>query len=306
MEDRHSEKAWSKTWDGSKQAFFTAKLIVDKDLRADFARAYSYLRWADDVVDTSSYSREEKASFVDRQADLIERFSRMEHVPGLAPEEEILAGLVARDSHANGGLQSFLRNMIAAIQFDAHRNGRVIDEKELDWYTERVAQSVTDGGEYFIRHSTPDPKGVDRLMAVRACHISHLLRDMMIDIPQGFINIPREYLESNGIGPGDVGADAYRAWVRGRVKLARVYFSAGKRYYDRVDVLRVRLAVRWYCARFEEVLERIERDGFILREGYGGWRKIPMLARMFGVATGVSARHALGRFAGTVLSLGLV
>lgn len=294
MKDRLSMLAWSKTSNGSKQALFTAKVIVDKDLREDFARAYAYLRWADDLVDMSVLSREEKVSFVDRQAELIERFSRMEHVPGLTLEEEILAGLLLRDSDANQGLRSFLRNMIAVIQFDAHRNGRLICQDELDWYTERVAQSVTDGGEYFIRHSAPDPKGMDRLMAVKACHISHLLRDTLTDIAQGFINIPGEYLESSGIGPAEVGAHAYRAWVRGRVELARKYFSAGKGYYDRVPVMRVKAAVRWYCARFEDVLDCIERDGYVLRESYGGMRKVSLLARMFGVALQVSARHVFG------------
>jgi len=61
------------TWSGSKQAYYTAKLIVDKELVDDFYRAYAYFRWADDVVDspvTSSQSDEQRINFVKRQKNL--------------------------------------------------------------------------------------------------------------------------------------------------------------------------------------------------------------------------------------------
>ena len=58
-----------------------------------------------------------------------------------------------------------------------------------------------------------------------------MLRDTFDDAQIGYYNIPREVLEANHIGLQDVGSDAYRAWVKSRVQLAREYFKAGKDYF---------------------------------------------------------------------------
>jgi len=291
MTDSTAALARSITWAGSKQAYYTARLMVDRDLRDDFARAYAYLRWADDVIDVTARSKDERVSFSQRQMHLIDRLYRKERLSNLGAEEEMLAALIGNDRGADSGLQSFIRNMMAIIEFDAHRKGRFITEQELDWYTERVANSVTDGLQYFIGHSHAQPIGQDRLLAVKACHISHLLRDMLPDVAEGFINIPREYLGSHKIGAEDTRTPPFRAWVCDRVKLARHYFAAGKRYFDRADVLRVKTAVNWYCARFEGVLDAIERDGFILRERYSERRKLPALLKIVRLGISLSVRH---------------
>jgi hypothetical protein len=49
MRDATATLAQSITWAGSKQAYYTARLMVDKDLVNDFYRAYAYFRWADDI-----------------------------------------------------------------------------------------------------------------------------------------------------------------------------------------------------------------------------------------------------------------
>lgn len=291
MNDPTARLARSITWAGSKQAYFTARLMIDRGLKDDFARAYAYLRWADDVVDVTARSNAERISFIDRQMQLINRLYRSERLSSLAAEEEMLATVIGNDRGANSGLQSFLRNMMAIIEFDAYRKGKIVSQQELDWYTDRVANSVTDGLQYFIGHGYPHPEGADRLLAVKACHISHLLRDLLPDVAQGFINIPREYLQAHGIGPGDVRTPQFQEWVRDRVELARGYFTAGKRYFDRVHVLRVKAVVNWYCARFEGVLDAIEREGFILRMSYTERRKLPTLLKMLWLGVRLSMRH---------------
>lgn len=291
IKDPTAALARSITWSGSKQAYYTARLMVDRDLRDDFARAYAYLRWADDVVDVTARSQEERIGFIDRQLLLIDRLYRNERPADLAAEEAMLAALIENDRGPKSGLQSFIRNMMAIIEFDARRKGRLISQGELDWYTERVANSVTDGLQYFIGHGYPHPEGADRLLAVKASHISHLLRDMLPDIAQGYVNIPGEYLDAHRIGPSDVGAPAFQEWVRDRVKLARDYFAAGKRYFDRADVLRVKTVVNWYCARFEGLLDTIERERFILRERYNDRRKLPTLLKILWQGIWLPVRH---------------
>ena len=253
---------------GSKQTYYTAQLLVDRELISDFFRAYAYFRWADDIIDISSRSTGERISFVQRQRVLIDGLYNNECPDDLGLEEKIVADLIHHDRGKNNGLKSFIRKMFAIIEFDAYRKGRIITSNELAWYSNCLSQSVTDGLQYFIGNSISYPDGEDRYLAATAAHISHLLRDMVRDIADGFINIPQEYLEEHGIDPADVESPPFRAWVQNRVETAREYFREGKRYLDSLEVLRCKIMGYWYCARFEGVLDRIERDGYTLRTGY--------------------------------------
>lgn len=268
--------ARSTTWAGSKQTYFTAKLLVDRDLVDDFYRAYAYFRWADDVIDESSDSNHARNDFIRRQREMIDQLYSGQwtgHRPDdwpkdLMPEEEILVDLIEGDRGQDSGLQSFIRNMFAIIEFDAYRKGWEIDQDELDWYTNTLSVSVTEGILYFIGSGKPQPESDFRYAAAEGAHIAHLLRDAVLDTEDGFVNIPAEYLENNSITPDSFDSDLYRSWVRSRVVLARVRFSEGKNFLDELPVLRGKIAGYWYCARFEGVLDTVERDGYSLRERY--------------------------------------
>jgi phytoene/squalene synthetase len=114
---------------------------------------------------------------------------------------------------------------------------------------------------------------------------------MVEDVSNGFVNVPREYLEAHGIGPKDVQSLALRAWVRERVELARQYFCEGKRYLDELDVLRCKIAGYWYCVRFEVVLDAIERDDHILRAEYNERRSSLTWLKMAWSSIAVTGRH---------------
>jgi phytoene/squalene synthetase len=295
MKDATAALARSITWAGSKQTYYTARLMVDKDLVSDFYRAYAYFRWADDIIDVSSQSDDERISFIRRQRELIDRLYRNERRDHLTPEEEIAADLISHDRGENSGLQSFIRNMFAVIEFDAYRKGRLISQGELTWYSNCLGQSVTDGLQYFIGNGHPYPATEDRYLAAIAAHITHLLRDMALDTADGFINIPREYLEAHGIGPQDVNSPPFRAWVRDRVEQARGYFREGKRYLDQLGVLRCKIVGYWYCARFEGVLDTIERDGYVLRPLYDERRKASTWLKMAWLGLSLTLRHIARR-----------
>ena len=295
VRDATAGLAQSITRASSKQTYYTARLMVDKDLVSDFDRAYAYFRWADDIMDVSSQSDDERSSFIRRQRELIDRLYRNERPDDLTPEEEIAANLISHDKGENSGLQSFIRNMFAIIEFDAYRKGRLISQQELTWYSNCLGKAVTDGLQYFIGNGHPYPATDNRLLAAIAAHIAHLLRDMLLDTADGFINIPREYLEAHGISPEDVDSPPFRAWVRERVEQARQYFREGKRYLDELDVLRCKMAGYWYCLRFEGVLDTIERDGYILRAVYNERRKLPTLLRIVWLGVSVTLRHIARR-----------
>jgi len=291
MSDNSATLARSITWAGSKQTYYTARLMVDRDLVDDFYRAYAYFRWVDDFIDIYSQSDDERISFISQQRELIDRLYRHDRPDDLTSEEEIVADLISHDREENGGLQSFIRYMFAIIEFDAHRKGRPISQAELAWYSDCLGKSVVDGIQYFVGNGFPYPASEDRYLAGIGAHIAHLLRDTALDTADGFINIPREYLEAHGIGPDDMESPAFRAWVRGRLELARQYLCEGKRYLDGLDVLRCKIAGYWYCARFEGILDTIERDGYLLRPAYNERRKPSTQLKMAWLGISLTLQH---------------
>lgn len=301
MTDGTAALAKSITRASSKQSYMTARLLVDKDLVDDCYRAYGYFRWADDVVDAptpvveSSQSRDERVSFIKRQRELIDHLYRNERPEHLAPEEEIVADLICHDRGENRGLESFIRSFLAIIEFDAQRRGQLINQQELTWYSNCLGKAVTDAIQYFISNGHPYPTAGNHYLAATAAHVTHMLRDMVEDVADGYVNIPGEYLEAHGICPEDLESPAMRDWVQSRVQLARQYFRDGKQYVDGLDILRCKIAAHWYCARFEGLLDTIERDGYVLRAEYGRRRKLPTWLRMAALAASVSLQHFVRR-----------
>jgi phytoene/squalene synthetase len=252
----------------SKQTFYTIQLLVDGERVDDAYRAYAYFRWVDDVLDADSSSRSERMAFLERQKSLLESCYRGRFPQDANMQERMLVELVQRDHEKNSGLQSYLRNMMLVMDFDARRRGRLISQAELNAYTHWLASGVTEAMHYYIGHGEYAPRDERRNLAVSAAHITHMLRDTYDDMQAGYYNIPREVLEAHQIWPEEVQSDAYRLWVKSRVELAREYFLAGKGYLRQVQNPRCRLAGFAYTARFEWLLDTIEKEDFYLRPQY--------------------------------------
>ncbi len=279
------------TFRESKQSYLTMRLLVDRDLVDDSYRAYAYFRWADDVVDEHLRTREERLAFIRAQKALIARLYDGEQLGSLRTEETMVAELVRHDRGTRSGLRSYIENFLAIIEFDAERKGRRITAEELRVYTDRLALAVTDAIQYFIRNGHRYAEDERRIAGARAAHITHMLRDMREDLPEGYANIPSEYLERHGIEPDAMDSPAFRAWVKSRIEEAREDFRRGKAYIDGMDVLRAKVAARLYCARFEHVLDTIEDDGYRLRADYSEERGALRWLQMTGLAVGVTLRH---------------
>jgi phytoene/squalene synthetase len=256
------------TRSASKQTYFTILLFADRDRREDAFRAYGYFRWLDDVIDTNMGSPAGRTAFVNRQRALLDACLRGKRPATVCIEEDMLVDLAFSELEAGSGLQVYLQNMMEVMAFDAARRGRVISQSELDAYTHRLAVGVTEALYYFIGHENPAPGSEARYLAVTAAHLTHMLRDSLEDVQAGYYNIPREYLAEHGLSPQEVTGEAGRAWVCAQVKLAREYFSRGHKATAQVRNLRCRLAGYLYTARFEWILNAIERDNYCLREAY--------------------------------------
>jgi phytoene/squalene synthetase len=272
----------------SKQTYYTIRFLVDRERIEDAYRAYAYFRWVDDVLDADPGSKpvlseveaSERRAFLERQKSLLESCYRGEPLPEVNLQERMLVELIQGDREKNSGLQAYLRNMMQVMDFDANRRGRLISQVELNEYTRWLASAVTEALHYFIGNGDYAPQDETRYLAVSAAHITHMLRDTYDDMQAGYYNIPREVLEANHIRPQDVHSEAYRAWVKSRVQLASGYFEAGRVYLSRVQNPRCRLAGFAYTARFEWLLDTIEREGYSLRPQYSERRSIGTGLRM--------------------------
>ena len=252
----------------STQTYYTIRFLVDRERVDDAYRAYGYFRWVDDTLDAGSMTGLERSAFIQRQKSLLEKCYRGEIPRDVDIQEQMLVDLVQDDHEKNSGLSSYLHNMLQVMDFDARRRGELISQVELNEYTRWLATAVTDNLHHFIGHGQYTPHDETRYLAVSAAHITHMLRDTYDDLQSGYYNIPREILEANHIRPQDVQSDAYRAWVKSRVQLAREYFKAGRDYFSRVQNRRCRLACFAYIARFDWLLDTIEKEGYRLRPQY--------------------------------------
>jgi Squalene/phytoene synthase len=286
--------AISITKEASLQTAYTIRFLADYELMADAYRAYAYFRWVDDWIDRESLPKKDRIAFVNRQNALLLDFTKGVRCQNITPEEQMLAAVGAtdrspfwrnqnitpeeqmlvelvqsdRDPAGRSGLQSYIHNMMAVMAFDAERRGRLISKSELTTYAHTLAVAVTEAMHYFIGHNCDSPCGEARYLAVTGAHITHMLRDTLEDNAAGYFNIPSEYLKAYHITPLEVESDPYRDWVKSRVQLARSYFKAGRDYMAQVKNFRCRIAGYAYIARFETVLDLIERDDYFLRARY--------------------------------------
>ena len=252
----------------SQQTYYTIRFLVDRERVEDAYRAYGYFRWVDDVLDAESGSASDRKAFLERQKSLLEKCYRGEVLPDANLQENMLVELVRGDSEKNSGLQLYLRNMVQVMDFDVRRRGRLISQAELNEYTRWLATAVMECIHHFIGHDDFAPHDETRYLAVSGAHIVHMLRDTFDDMRAGYYNVPREVLEEKRIGPQDVQSEAYRAWVKSRLQLAREDFRRGKDYFARVRNARCRLASLAYIARFEWLLDTIEKEDYQLRPQY--------------------------------------
>lgn len=280
----------------SKQTYYTVRLIVDNGLEQDCHRAYAYFRWVDDCIDEFDQSQDERITFIDRQSQLVDQLYGGTRPSELCPEENIVADLIQHNQGGNSRLRSYIDNFMAILKFDAQRKNRLISQEELSWYSDRLGKAVTDCIQHFIHTEHQYPTADNQYLAATAAHITHMLRDMREDLSNGFVNIPREYLEQFNLDPEDIDSPHFKDWVRQRVEKARKYFYEGKKYLDKLEVLRCKIAGYWYCARFEGILDTIERDGYVLRTRYAKGNRLITWLVMARLSLTVSLQHLFQRW----------
>jgi phytoene/squalene synthetase len=256
------------THSASKQSSYTIQLLVPQDRQDDAYRAYAYFRWVDDLLDGDELNAHERNTFLDTQKSLLDCCLNGKPPRDLCSEEWLLVALTQGSLRGDPGLTTYLTDMMAVMEFDARRRYKRINQRELEWYSRRLATAVTEAVYTFIGASCNAPHTYQRYAAADAAHITHMLRDLHDDLDAGYINIPEEIMPGQTIRREELGSSKFRSWVNQRVDLARSYFREGAAYLTEIQNPRCRVAGAWYSARFTGVLDAIEKEDYILRKDY--------------------------------------
>jgi phytoene/squalene synthetase len=252
----------------SSQTYYTILFLADRGRVANGFRAYGYFRWLDDQLDEDGLKRQARLDLVERQIQIMRSTYAENMQEPVHSEEKILVDLIRSDTEENSGLKRYVRDLMAVMEFDVQRRGKLITAAELEDYSLKLSRAVTEAMHYFIGHDKYSPKSDLRYQAVIGAHVTHMLRDTLDDIRSGYYNIPQEYLEKHSITPRDINSEPYRAWVEDRVSQAHASFKAGREYLANVESFRFRMAALAYMKRFEKILGIIEKDHYYLRPVY--------------------------------------
>ena len=295
--DNSSSISRSITRAASRQTFYTIWMLADRELADDAYRAYAYFRWVDDWLDTPGRVPAECRLFAARQRHLIDRCYAGDPPAALEPAGSHPGRSDSRRSGQGQPPGCLYRQHDGRhdVRCRAPRSG------DLPGRTECLPAVVVCGRDRgpSLLHWAPRAR-TQRFGPLpgghRGPHHTYASRHPR-RCPGWLLQYQLGVPERPRISPLDVDHDAYRDWVRMRVDLARRYFAAGRRYFSQVRSRRCRLAAYAYTARFDIVLDMIERDGYVLRQDYGavqvawcppahGWLGRPILPRPRSSRTG--------------------
>ena len=225
--------AQEKTKNRSCFTYMVGLLLVPARLRPFFFCAYAYFRLVDDLADSDGPTFPEKHSFLERQRALVHSlYGRQPAVPpGAWPGEFFLDALVDFDRQRGAQLQGPILDLLSCIRYDIGRLGVLPARSELDRYIER---EITSYLKIFLYFCSPGVDLNDFSLSYEglAGKWSHLLRDFLLDLKRGLINLSREDQDAFRIDLGEVGEGStsapWHTWVSQKVKEAERNFQRGQ------------------------------------------------------------------------------
>lgn len=209
-----------------------------------FARVYGYFRWADDIVDAPGRDPARVAAFVVAQRALIAG----ERAPADPPEAALCAAL--EEPTWGSALRPVVTGMWEALAFDAARGPAPIAADALDRQVAHVGDAYLSALWICSGAAGAPPPGLFALS--RAATLTHVLRDLRVDLALGYTNLPP------GVDVTNSGAVA--AWVLARCDDAKARFAEGARSLPEVRPWRTRWLVGAFAWRYERVLAEVRRS----------------------------------------------
>jgi phytoene/squalene synthetase len=258
--------AEKKTKKSSKFAYRMAHLFFS-DISSYFFLLYAYFRRVDDFADSAGPSFEVKQLFLDRQTKLVHELYAGLHSTYKEVNEQFLSFLISFDRSRGEKLKTPILSLLSCINYDVRRAGESQSQEMLDHYIEIEATSCMKMLFYFCCPDTNQNEFTTPSVVIAAIW-SHLLRDFVLDVREGLINISKEEKAKFNVDLQDLGSPNFRKWIAYKVSDAQSKFVLGKRDLHQHRSLHYKIAVAVHCAKYEYYLYRIKKDHFKLREHY--------------------------------------
>ncbi len=258
------------------QNYFTYLLglfLVPAAIRPFFYAWYAYFRWVDDRADSPELALHQKQRFLKQQAALVSKLYNHASVDDYKPNgpEAFLTALVIFDKQRESPLKAPILNLLSCIDYDVARMGTHPEQQQL---TEHIELEVTSYLMTFFSFSCPgaDLENFPRPEEGIAGKWAHILRDFLVDLKTGIINLSREENERFQINLREVLATGddpgLRAWVADRVQEAERLFKRGKQNLLHLPGLRYKFGVAVLCAKYEYYLSVIKKNKYQLQENH--------------------------------------
>lgn len=154
---------------------------------------YAFFRWLDDMVDENSNSIEFSKLLIDREVNnLVSLYAGIDVVPEY-DEENYLIAVVKNDLQKEEILRKIIEDFFSAISWDLRRRNSIPEQCELNRYSYLLGQSYSQGMVIGLGYKSYDPRfiHIGEYCGV-AAHLTHLMRDLFIDLDLGYINISKE------------------------------------------------------------------------------------------------------------------
>jgi phytoene synthase len=177
----------------SGSSFYMAMRILPREQRSAMFDVYSFCRAVDDIADEPGDCDDRLARLAQWRRDIDAIYD------GAAPKQ--LASL-AQAARVFGLAREDFLAVIDGMEMDVRADIRAPDLKTLDLYCDRVASAV---GRLSVRiFGMNEDDGVALAHHLgRALQLANTLRDLDEDAAIGRLYLPREFLEKEGIPPGE-------------------------------------------------------------------------------------------------------
>jgi len=170
--------------------------LIDKPERDYINLCFTYLRWADNIVDNPDLPVNHKKKFIEHQRNLISLIYKKDSFEPSGIEEACL--FYFAEYAISGGnliLLDEVKNMVDAMNMDVNRleGSGVFSNAELDHYINLMSKSV-----FNILYNFTLPRSEYReefYLGSKFTTTALMIRDLEEDIDAGFINIPAEDID---------------------------------------------------------------------------------------------------------------
>jgi phytoene/squalene synthetase len=239
--------------------YWVGRAFFRPELNLILFTAYAYFRWLDDIIDQENISREAASRLVARQRSLTRAWYAGSDPFPSNQFEALLQGAIEYDRMSEYRLHHMIHCFLSALAWDAERRHTIVTQQDLDRYSLHLGRAYAEGLLFGLGLNPvcSDYRG-PRDLCGTAAHLTHLLRDLFIDLELGYVNISSRDMERFCIDIADPELRGTKQWVMFTIERAHTLFLQGRRHRDGLPTMRARLVFDIACLRYLWTLKRIK------------------------------------------------